>query len=157
MCFPFFKAQGHEVGASLCEEEGVEPAAPAAARGRRASCELPVDLVAGQRVQGRHAECGRSTASTCPTAGWGSTSGPRTAERYADAIAGAGTVFWNGPMGAFELEPFAAGTRTVAEAIAASAGDRPSSAAATPRRRSRSSGSPTWSTTSRPAAARRSS
>src|SRR4051794_25414447 len=44
--------------------------------------------------------------------------GPSTAERYADAIKDAGTVFWNGPMGAFELPPFAAGTRTVAEAVA---------------------------------------
>ena len=45
--------------------------------------------------------------------------GPSTAERYAESIAKAGTVFWNGPMGAFELEPFAAGTKAVAEAIAA--------------------------------------
>jgi phosphoglycerate kinase len=44
--------------------------------------------------------------------------GPRTAERYAEIIATAGTVFWNGPMGAFEMEPFAAGTRAVAEAVA---------------------------------------
>ena len=46
--------------------------------------------------------------------------GPATSRAYADAIAAAGTVFWNGPMGAFELEPFAAGTRAVAEAVAAS-------------------------------------
>ena len=44
--------------------------------------------------------------------------GPRTAEAYAMVVASAGTVFWNGPMGAFELEPFAAGTRAVAEAVA---------------------------------------
>ncbi len=55
--------------------------------------------------------------------GWmGIDVGPRTAQRYADEIAKAGTVFWNGPMGAFELEPFAAGTRAVAEAVAASDG-----------------------------------
>jgi phosphoglycerate kinase len=48
--------------------------------------------------------------------------GPRTAAAYAEAIDGAGTVFWNGPMGAFELEPFAGGTRTVAEAVAAAPG-----------------------------------
>jgi phosphoglycerate kinase len=48
--------------------------------------------------------------------------GPRTAAAYAEAIGGAGTVFWNGPMGAFELEPFAAGTQTVAEAVASAPG-----------------------------------
>jgi len=48
--------------------------------------------------------------------------GPATAERYAESIATAGSVFWNGPMGAFELEPFAAGTRRVAEAVAAAPG-----------------------------------
>jgi phosphoglycerate kinase len=48
--------------------------------------------------------------------------GPRTAQAYAAAIADAGTVFWNGPMGAFELEPFAAGTRAVAQAVADASG-----------------------------------
>ena len=68
--------------------------------------------------------------------------GPRPRRRYAEAIAAAGTVFWNGPMGVFELEAFAAGTRTVAEAVARGAGRRPSSAAATPRRRSGGSALP---------------
>ena len=55
--------------------------------------------------------------------GWmGLDVGPRTRAAFAVAIAGAGTVFWNGPMGAFELEPFAAGTRAVAEAVAAAPG-----------------------------------
>src|SRR6185369_16560627 len=55
--------------------------------------------------------------------GWmGLDVGPRTAEVYAKAIADAGTVLWNGPMGAFEMEPFAGGTRTVAEAVAAASG-----------------------------------
>ena len=55
--------------------------------------------------------------------GWmGLDVGPRTAAAYADTVRAAGTVFWNGPMGAFELEPFAAGTRAVAEAVAACEG-----------------------------------
>ena len=73
MCFPFFTAQGHEVGASLCEEEGIEPARARAGR-RRRQARLPVDLVLGERVRRRHAGHRRSTASTCPTAGWASTS-----------------------------------------------------------------------------------
>jgi phosphoglycerate kinase len=116
MCFPFFKAQGHGVGASLCEEAGVEPA-------RRVmddeKLRLPVDLMAGEAFSADTAI--KELDGRDVPAGWmGLDIGARTAERYASTIAGAGTVFWNGPMGAFELEPFAAGTRRVAEAVAAS-------------------------------------
>jgi phosphoglycerate kinase len=116
MCFPFFKAQGHEVGDSLCEEEGIEPA-------RRVmddeKLRLPVDLVAGEEFNADTPV--RAIDGVDVPEGWmGLDIGPSTADRYAASIAGAGTVFWNGPMGAFELEPFAAGTRAVAEAIAAS-------------------------------------
>jgi phosphoglycerate kinase len=116
MCFPFFKAQGHDVGDSLCEEEGVEPAG----RVLRAGAEkvhLPVDLVAGQEFKADTAV--QQIAGVDVPEGWmGLDIGPSTAERYADAVKDAGTVFWNGPMGAFELPPFAAGTRAVAEAVA---------------------------------------
>jgi phosphoglycerate kinase len=120
MCFPFFKAQGHEVGSSLCEDEGVEPAA----RVLRAGAEkvsLPVDLVAGQEFKADTPV--QAIDGVDVPEGWmGLDIGPKTAERYADAVKDAGTVFWNGPMGAFELEPFAAGTRAVAEAVAVSEG-----------------------------------
>ncbi|MEJ7892418.1 MAG: phosphoglycerate kinase [Solirubrobacteraceae bacterium] len=119
MCFPFFKAQGHDVGDSLCEEEGVEPA-------RRAlddagdKLRLPVDLVLGREFA---ADTETREAQTNVPDGWmGLDVGPKTAEAYAAVIADAGTVFWNGPMGAFELEPFAGGTRAVAEAVAAASG-----------------------------------
>ena len=116
MCFPFFKAQGHSVGASLCEEEGVEPA-------RRVmdsdKLRLPVDLMAGREFAADTA-LKEIDGRDVPEGWMGLDIGARTAERYAATIAGAGTVFWNGPMGAFELEPFAVGTRLVAEAVAAS-------------------------------------
>jgi phosphoglycerate kinase len=119
MCFPFFKAQGHEVGDSLCEEEGIEPAG----RVLRAGADkllLPVDLVAGEEFNADTPV--RAIDGVDVPEGWmGLDIGPSTAERYADAVKDAGTVFWNGPMGAFELEPFAAGTQAVAEAVAVSA------------------------------------
>jgi phosphoglycerate kinase len=82
---------------------------------------LPIDLVIGDRLAA-DAEHRVLDGVEVP-AGWmGLDIGPRTAERYAAEIARAGSVFWNGPMGAFELEPFAAGTRSVAEAVAKAAG-----------------------------------
>jgi phosphoglycerate kinase len=123
MCFPFLAAQGHSVGDSLCEQEGIEPARRAleAARDARADLELPSDLVLGDRFAADAAT--RSLDGLDVPDGWmGLDIGPATAARYSDRIAGAGTVFWNGPMGAFELEPFAAGTRTVADAVAAAPG-----------------------------------
>ena len=118
MCFPFFAAQGHTVGASLCEQEGIEPA-------RRVmddpKLELPEDLVLGREFSA-DTEVLELEGVDVPEGWMGLDVGPRTARRYADLIASAGTVFWNGPMGAFELEPFAAGTRTVAEAVAAAPG-----------------------------------
>jgi phosphoglycerate kinase len=124
MCFPFFKAQGHEVGSSLCEEEGIAPARDALAQAGtdgRAKLELPVDLVLADRFAAEADH--RTTDGVDVPDGWmGLDVGPKTAARYADVIAQAGTVFWNGPMGAFELEPFAAGTRAVAEAVASAPG-----------------------------------
>jgi phosphoglycerate kinase len=123
MCFPFFEAQGHEVGDSLCEAEGVEPARRAleAAAGGSCRLELPSDLVLGDRFAADAAR--RELDGVDVPAGWmGLDVGAKTAARYAAEIAGAGTVFWNGPMGAFELGAFAAGTRAVAEAVAQAPG-----------------------------------
>jgi phosphoglycerate kinase len=119
MCFPFFKAQGHEVGDSLCEEEGLEPARKVLAAGGD-KLRLPVDLVAGEEFSA-DTEPRRVDGVDVPEGWMGLDIGPRTAAGYAEVIRDAGTVFWNGPMGAFELAPFAAGTRTVAEAVAESA------------------------------------
>jgi phosphoglycerate kinase len=120
MCFSFFRALGNPTGDSLVEEEGVALAGRALERARRSRCrlELPVDLVLGDRFDTSARR--RELDGTAVPDGWmGLDIGLRTAWAYADEIASAGTAFWNGPMGAFELEPFAAGTRMVAEAMEA--------------------------------------
>jgi phosphoglycerate kinase len=123
MCFPFLRAQGHEVGGSLCSDEDVEHARHAleAAAGASATLRLPVDLVLGRALDA-DTERRELDGVDVPDGWMGLDIGPRSAREYADAIATAGTIFWNGPMGAFELEPFAAGTRAVAEAVASAKG-----------------------------------
>jgi phosphoglycerate kinase len=115
MCFPFFAAQGHSVGASLCEEEGIEPA-------RRVvddeKLRLPEDLTLGREFSA-DTEVLELEGIDVPDGWMGLDIGPQTAAAYAETVQAAGTVFWYGPMGAFELEPFAAGTRAVADAVAA--------------------------------------
>jgi phosphoglycerate kinase len=123
MCFVFFRAQGHETGDSLVEDDGVEHARRVLEAAQAARCELrlPTDLVLGREFDTDTEQ--RELDGVDVPGGWmGLDIGPRTASSYGDVIAAAGTVLWNGPMGAFELEPFAAGTRTVAEAVAAAPG-----------------------------------
>jgi phosphoglycerate kinase len=123
MCFPFLSAQGHSVGASLCEADDVELARRAldAAGQSRAAIELPQDLVVADRLLAE-AQARTLDGVDVPSGLMGVDIGPRTAAAYAEVIARAGSVFWNGPMGAFELEPFAGGTRAVAEAVAVAGG-----------------------------------
>jgi len=123
MCFSFFRAQGIATGNSLVEEEGVGMAAEALERATDSACELrlPVDLVLGESFDAG-TEVRRSDGAEVPDGWMGLDVGPRSAASYAEAIGAAGTVLWNGPMGAFELAPFAAGTRAVAEAVAAAPG-----------------------------------
>ncbi len=121
MCFSFFRAQGKPTGDSLVEEEGVALAERILERAQRSRCrlELPVDLVIADRFDA--AATRRVVDGTEVPDGWmGLDVGPRTASTYAEEIGNARTVFWNGPLGAFELEPFAGGTRAVAEALARS-------------------------------------
>ncbi len=119
MCFSFFRAQGHETANSLVEEEGVTLAERVLERAAASECELllPVDLVLGREFDA-DTEVQELDGVDVPEGWMGLDVGPKTADEYARVIADSGTVFWNGPMGAFELEPFAAGTRAVAEAVA---------------------------------------
>ena len=119
MCFSFFRAQGISTGDSLVEEAGVELAKKAMQKAEGSDCDLrlPVDLVLGDRFEA-DAERRVSDGAEVPEGWMGLDIGPRTAREYAAEVSAAGTVLWNGPMGAFELEPFADGTRVLAEAVA---------------------------------------
>jgi phosphoglycerate kinase len=122
MAFPFLAAQGHEVGASLCTPDDVELAKQLLGEEGRAQLELPRDLVIAERLAA-DAEARALDGVEVPAGMAGLDIGPHTAAAYGALIAAAGTVFWNGPMGAFELEPFAAGTRAIAEAAADAPGE----------------------------------
>ena len=119
MCFSFYRARGVATGDSLVDDEGATMAARllAEAESARADLVLPVDLVIGDRFDAG-AERRELAGIEVPDGWMGLDIGPRTAAIYAERIGAAGTVFWNGPMGAFELEPFATGTRAVAVAVA---------------------------------------
>jgi phosphoglycerate kinase len=123
MAFPFLKAQGHAVGDSLCADGDVELAGQLLELSQRShgSLVLPSDLVAADHF-GADATPQQIGGVDVPDGLMGLDIGPRTLAAYTDRIAGAGTIFWNGPMGAFELEPFAEGTRAVAAALAAAPG-----------------------------------
>jgi phosphoglycerate kinase len=124
MSFAFFRAQGHDTGDSLVEEDGVRLAKQAldmVEQGTRAALMLPVDMVIADRFDAG-ASTKELTGSDVPDGWMGLDIGPRTAQAYAGEISRSGTVFWNGPMGAFEMEPFAGGTRTVADAVAGALG-----------------------------------
>jgi phosphoglycerate kinase len=124
MAFTFAAADGGSVGESLHEDaEGQEVARRAVVTARERGCtlRLPADTVAADRMAADAATQVVPTGSV-PDGWLGLDIGPEAAALYAERVRGAATVFWNGPMGVFELAPFAAGTRTVAEAVAACPG-----------------------------------
>jgi phosphoglycerate kinase len=123
MCFSFFKAEGRDTGNSLVEEEGVDSAKRvlADAEDSDSILELPEDLVLGRAFEAG-TETRELNGVDVPEGWMGLDVGTNTAANFGRRIGRAGTVFWNGPMGAFELEPFATGTRLVAEAVAAAPG-----------------------------------
>jgi phosphoglycerate kinase len=123
MCFSFFKAQGKAIGDSLFDDDSVAAAEEALAKAADSDCELtlPVDLVLGREFSA-DTEREELDGTDVPDGWMGLDIGPKSGALYADAIAKAGTVLWNGPMGAFEMEPFAGGTRAVADAVGAAPG-----------------------------------
>ncbi|HET8642446.1 MAG TPA: phosphoglycerate kinase [Pseudonocardiaceae bacterium] len=118
MCFTFLAARGHGVGGSLLERDQVDTCQRLLAESGDKII-LPSDVVVAERIAD-DAETRVVPAGGIP-AGWlGLDIGPDSVLRFAGPLGDAGTVFWNGPMGVFEHEPFAGGTRGVAEAIAGS-------------------------------------
>ena len=123
MCFTFLAAQGQEIGDSLFEPDQVDAVRRLleTAKSQGKPVLLPTDVVVAREVS-EDAEP-RTVPADGIEAGWkGLDIGPETAKAFAAAVAEARTVFWNGPMGVFELAPFAAGTKAVAEAVAAADG-----------------------------------
>ena len=123
MLFTFLAAQGHKVGKSLLEVDQLDTVRGymETARERGVELVLPVDAVmaAGFAADADHVVASVDALEDTPFGadGMGLDIGPKTAELFADAIRGAKTVFWNGPMGVFEMAAFAEGTRTVAQAL----------------------------------------
>ncbi|WP_353987834.1 phosphoglycerate kinase [Ruicaihuangia caeni] len=128
MLFTFLAAQGHRVASSLLEADQLETVRGYLAEAERLGVEvvLPSDVVVASRfaadAQSEIAASDAIEETSFGTAGIGLDIGPETAERFADVIEAARTVFWNGPMGVFEFERFAEGTRVVAGALASASG-----------------------------------
>jgi phosphoglycerate kinase len=121
MCFTFFRAQGYEIGRSLVEDDYLQEA-------RRLMDEageklvLPVDVVVADAME-ESVEIETVGVEEIPSEKMGLDIGPRTVELFADHISGAKTIFWNGPMGVFEIEAFAKGTEGLARAVAAASAE----------------------------------
>ncbi|UQN30839.1 phosphoglycerate kinase [Brachybacterium kimchii] len=123
MAYTFLKAQGHEIGKSLLDAERVDTVRQYLETAQRNGVELvlPVDTVVAREFSA-DAEPTTVPADQIPADQEGMDIGPRTAELFAEKIADARTVFWNGPMGVFEFETFARGTKDVATALAGADG-----------------------------------
>lgn len=122
MAFTFLKAQGFEIGTSLFEEETFETAKEILARSKEAGVAnflLPTDCIIADKFS-EDAQIRVVDVREIPQGWMGLDIGPETIGTFSGEIAEAGTVVWNGPQGVFEMEPFAAGTREIAQAVAES-------------------------------------
>ncbi|MCE5187219.1 MAG: phosphoglycerate kinase [Planctomycetaceae bacterium] len=117
MAYTFFKAQGKTIGDSLCEDDFVQSALGLLDQAKKIGCKilLPVDTVVGKEFK---ADTQSKVVEGNIESGWqGLDIGPKTRKLFADTLKGAKTIIWNGPMGVFEMEQFAAGTKAVAQAV----------------------------------------
>jgi len=120
MAYTFLKAQGHEVGRSLVEGDLVDTARELidAAKAKNVTLALPSDHVVADKLEAGVPSETLAVGDAAIGSRMGLDIGPDTAARYAEIIRGAKTVVWNGPMGVFEIDQFAHGTKTVADAVA---------------------------------------
>jgi len=120
MCFPFLAARGRSVGYSLCRKDDVEPARATLATVGGSACQLdlPTDLLVARWGLDGGSHTRHLDGVEVPDGWMGLDIGAESAARYAGQIAAAATVFWNGPMGRFELAQYTAGTRAIADAVA---------------------------------------
>ncbi|WP_378146444.1 phosphoglycerate kinase [Cnuibacter sp. UC19_7] len=123
MLFTFLAAKGYPVGSSLLEKDQIDTVTGYMAKAEELGVKLvlPTDVVVASKF-GADADTAVTAADAIEDTPFGASGlgldiGPETAQAFAEAVAGSKTVFWNGPMGVFELEPFAAGTRAVAQAL----------------------------------------
>ncbi|MDD7964709.1 phosphoglycerate kinase [Actinomycetospora lemnae] len=116
MCFTFLAAQGHDVGGSKLESDQVDTCRELLTK-YADTLVLPTDVVVASEFAA-DAQTRTVSVSEMPEGWLGLDIGPETVSAFGAALADAATVFWNGPMGVFEMEPFAAGTKGVAEAVA---------------------------------------
>ena len=119
MCFTILAAEGFEIGESLVERDMLDDVRDLLASEWGSRISLPIDIVVADRFAS-DAPHATHPASDLPTSGFGLDIGPETAERYGAMIAGADSIFWNGPMGVSEWDAFATGTRAVARAVTSS-------------------------------------
>ena len=121
MAYTFFKAEGYEIGTSILDADNIELAKELIAEAKELGVKLllPVDAVCGKEFK-NDTEIGTFDKESMPADMMGMDIGPKSVELFKAEIANAKTIVWNGPMGVFEMENFATGTKAVAEALAAS-------------------------------------
>jgi phosphoglycerate kinase len=123
MAYTFLKAQGHQIGDSLCEDDFLDKATTLLAQAKQADCQviLPEDSVVAQKIEN---DAENKTVGKDIDQGWkGLDIGPESCKLFEQELSGAKTIVWNGPMGVFEMSPFDAGTKAVALAVAKATSD----------------------------------
>ena len=119
MAYTFMKAEGGKIGNSLCEETGLDTALEIIkkAQAKGVCIHLPSDSIIADKFDA-HAQTSASPSNNIPEGWMGLDIGPNACEQFCNVIKRSKTIFWNGPMGVFEMEKFQHGTKAIAQAVA---------------------------------------